>query len=236
MIKCVLLDDELPMLGYLQTLCRKLEDVEVIKSYNNPLRFLEDLDKLDFNTCVLDINMPGIDGLKLAKKLDGKAIIFSTAYKEYAAEAFDLDAVDYIRKPYQPERLEKAFGKAQIWLSSKKQSNTVYVELNTNLGKSRMNTNDIAYIAVAENDRRDKEIWFKDGQKLLAKNITFDDILQRFPQGQFCKINRKTVVALHAVIHYTIQTVSCEIASLKNPVQFKLSEQYREQFMSLRSN
>jgi len=236
MIKCVLLDDELPMLGYLQALCREFDNVEVVKSYNNPLKFLEDWDKLDFNVCILDINMPGINGLELATRLKGKAIIFSTAYKEYAAEAFDLDAVDYIRKPYQLERLEKAFGKAQVWLSNKNHANAVYVELNTNLGKSRMNTNDVVYIAVAENDRRDKEIWFKDGQTLLAKNITFDDILERLPQGQFCKINRKTVIALHAVSHYTIQTVSCEIASLKKTIQFKLSEQYREQFMSLLSN
>ena len=233
MIKCVLLDDELPMLGYLQALCREFDDVEVVKSYNNPLKFLEDVDNLDFDTCILDINMPGINGLELATRLEGKAIIFSTAYKEYAAEAFDLDAVDYVRKPYQIERLEKDFGKAQIWLSNKIHTNPVYVELNTNFGKSRLNTNDIAYIVVAENDRRDKEIWFKGGQTLLAKNITFDDILERFPQGQFCKINRKTVIALHAVKHYTIQTVSCEIVPLKTPRQFKLSEQYREQFMSL---
>ncbi|MBD1426478.1 LytR/AlgR family response regulator transcription factor [Sphingobacterium arenae] len=236
MIKCVLLDDEFPMLSYLQALCRDLEEIEVIKSYNNPLKFLDDLDKLTFNTCVLDINMPGINGLELAKKLEGKAIIFSTAYKEYAAEAFDLDAVDYLRKPYQLERLEKAFGKAQAWLSTRNQLNPVYVELNTNLGKSRINTSDITYIVVAENDRRDKKIWFKDGQSLLAKNISFDDMLERFPEGQFCKINRKTVVALQAVNYYTTQWVSCEIDSGKNPIQFKLSEQYREHFMWLLLN
>lgn len=233
MVKCILLDDELPMLSYLQALCRAFEDVEVVKSYNNPVRFLDDLDKLDFNTCILDINMPGISGLELAKRLEGKAIIFSTAYKEYAAEAFDLDAVDYVRKPYQLERLEKAFGKAKLWLSNKSHVAPVYVELNTHLGKSRINTDDVVYISVAENDRRDKEIWLKDGQRLLAKNITFDEILTRFPKSRFCKINRKTVIALQAVSHYTIQTVSCEVASFKNPIQFKLSEQYREQFMSL---
>ncbi|MBD1434836.1 response regulator [Sphingobacterium sp. DN00404] len=154
MIKCVILDDEFPMLTYLQALCRELGNVDVIKSYNSPLKFLGDLENLDFDTCILDINMPGINGLELAEKLAGKAIIFSTAYKDYAAEAFDLDAVDYLRKPYQLERLEKAFDKAQAWLSNKNQVSAVYVELNTNLGKSRMNTNDIAYITVAENDRR----------------------------------------------------------------------------------
>lgn len=233
MIKCILLDDELPMLSYLQALCREIEDVEVVKSYNNPLRFLDDLDKLDFNTCILDINMPGINGLELAKRLEGRAIVFSTAYKAYAAEAFDLDAIDYIRKPYQLDRLEKALSKVRTWLGNNDFAGPIYIELNTNMGKSRINTDDVAYISVADNDRRDKEVWLKDGQRLLAKNITFDEILTRFPQRGFCKINRKTVIALHAVSHYTTQTVSCEIASLKNPIQFKLSEQYREQFMLL---
>jgi len=86
-IRCILVDDELPMLAYLQALCGQLPDVEVVKSYNNPLKLLDELDRLDFNTCVLDITMPGIDGLQLAEKLRGKAVIFSTAYKEHAAEA-----------------------------------------------------------------------------------------------------------------------------------------------------
>ena len=236
LIKCVLVDDELPMLGYLQALCRERGDVEVVRSFNNPLRFLECMDTMDFNTCVLDINMPGISGLELAKKLDGKAVIFSTAYKEHAAEAFDLDAVDYIRKPYQPERLEKAFDKAQIWLSSRQMVADSQVEMNTHLGKSRVNTLDIAYIVVAENDRRDKEIWFKDGQRLLAKNVSFDEMLDKFPAGAFCKINRRTVLAVDVVSHYTNQSVSCEWTASKNPVQFKLSDQYRDHFLSLLSN
>jgi len=233
MIKCILLDDELPMLSYLQALCRELNDTEIVKSYNNPLKFLNDINSLDFNTCILDINMPGINGLELAKKLEGKAIIFSTAYKEYAAEAFDLDAVDYIRKPYQLERLEKAMNKARTWLSHNKNATPIYIELNSSLGKSRINPNDIAYIAVAENDRRDKDIFFKDGQRLLAKNITFDELLEKLPKDKFCKINRRTAIAVDTVSHYTTQWISCELSSHKTPIQFKLSEQYREQLMTL---
>jgi len=232
MIKCILLDDELPMLGYLQALCREIDDIEIVKSYNKPLKFLAEIDKLNFDMCILDINMPGINGLELAKMLNGKAIIFSTAYKEYAAEAFDLDAVDYVRKPYQLDRLEKAINKARIWLSNKNNLHSISLELNTNMGKSRINTGDVAYIVVAETDRRDKEIWFKDGGSLIAKNITFDDILAKFPHGQFCKINRKTIIALHAVHNYTTMWVSCNIAD-HPPIQLKLSEQCRELFISL---
>lgn len=56
--------------------------------------------------------MPGFSGLELAALLKGKLIIFTTAYKEFAAEAFDLNAVDYLRKPIQRERFEQAIAKA----------------------------------------------------------------------------------------------------------------------------
>ncbi|SFS79309.1 Response regulator receiver domain-containing protein [Sphingobacterium wenxiniae] len=135
--------------------------------------------------------MPGINGLELAKKLEGKAIIFSTAYKEYAAEAFDLDAVDYIRKPYQLERLEKAMNKARTWLSHNKNATPIYIELNSSLGKSRINPNDIAYIAVAENDRRDKDICFKDGQRLLAKTSLSMNFSKSFQRINFVKLTEE---------------------------------------------
>lgn len=230
-IKCILIDDELPMLGYLQALCRQLLDVEVVKSYNNPQKFLDELDTLEFDTCIVDITMPGIDGLQLVRYLRDKAIIFSTAYKEYAAEAFDLDAVDYIRKPYQLERLEKAFLKAKDWLSLKKRpQHHMQVGLNTNRGKARIRTDEVAFITVAENDRRDKTIVFKDGRDILAKNITFDQLLDILPDRDFCRINRKTLISMDTVATYTDQWVYCLLPQSEKPIPFAVTEQYRDTF------
>ncbi|SEK40226.1 LytR/AlgR family response regulator transcription factor [Parapedobacter koreensis] len=231
-VRCILVDDEFPALGYLQTLCRQLPYVEVIKSYNNPLKFLNERHSLDFDVCILDITMPGISGVQLARQLRDKAIIFSTAYKEYAAEAFDLDVVDYIRKPYQLGRLEKAFLKAKDWLSAKQLQSNTYLELNTNRGKARINSNEIAFVTVAENDRRDKSILLKDGRYVLAKNITFDHLAHALPARAFCRINRKTLVALDTISSYTGQWVYCISPLSEAPVQFSISEQYREDFKS----
>jgi len=225
-----LVDDELPALRYLQMLCSELPDVEVVKSYNNPIKLLDESSGLDFDVCILDITMPGIDGIQLAGKLQGKAIIFSTAYKGYAAEAFDLDAVDYLRKPYQLDRLEAAFLKAREWLLAKRLSANVYVELNTNKGKARIDCNKVAYITVADNDRRDKVIVYKDGRDFLAKNITFDQLTHLMPDNGFCRINRKTLIALDAVISYTQQWVSCSPFKAGVPTQFPISVPYRETF------
>ena len=232
MIKCVLVDDELPMLAYLQALCGQLPDVEMVKSYKDPMKFLSESDLLDFNTCVLDITMPGLDGLQLARRLAGKAIIFSTAHKEYAAEAYDLDAVDYLRKPYQPARLEKAFAKAGAWLAAQPRRGGKHLELNTNRGKAIIPPADIAYIVVADNDRRDKLVTLKDGGQHLLKNVTFDQLLQDLSGLDFCRINRKTVIALDTVMSYTAQWVRCSLHTSPDRVQFSLSEQYRAAFIS----
>ena len=113
MIKCVILDDELLAISYLKLLCEQIEGIEVVKAFNNPKIFLQEIDDIDCDLCILDIEMQGMNGLQAAGLIKHKKIIFTTAYKEYAAEAFDLDVVDYVRKPIKKERLQQAFEKAQ---------------------------------------------------------------------------------------------------------------------------
>lgn len=232
MIKCILLDDELPSLSYIQALCENFKEVEIVKSFNNPQKFLAQIDSLDFNTCILDIHMPGINGLDVARLLSGKAIIFSTAHKEYAADAFDLNAVDYLRKPYQADRLKMAFDKAMKWIISTKESSPDIIELNSNQGKTRILIGQIAYIEVADHDRRDKYIQMNDGQHILAKNISLDEIIALLPAGKFCRINRRNIVALVAVSSYTAQYVSCKIKNSPELVQLNLSAPYKEHFVN----
>src|SRR5690606_26826821 len=230
-IKCVLVDDELPGLTYLRALCSRLPDVEVVKSFNNPVKFLDEIETLDFDVCILDIAMPGMNGIELAERLVDRGIIFSTAYHQYAADAFDLNAIDYIRKPYQLGRLEAAFLKVRDWLSTKRNVGGGYIELNTDKGRARIDHLHIAFVTVAEDDRRDKTIVLKDGRNILAKNITFNGLIQQLPNVALCQINRKTIVALDTVSSYTQQWVYCSVPEFqKSDIQFQLSEQYREDF------
>jgi two-component SAPR family response regulator len=106
------LDDELPGLTYLRRLCEQIPELEVVKAFDNPLKLIESLKDLEFDLCILDIEMPYKNGLEVAIALQHKPVIFTTAYKEYAADAFDLNAVDYIRKPIDKTRLESAVKKA----------------------------------------------------------------------------------------------------------------------------
>jgi two-component SAPR family response regulator len=110
----LLLDDELPSLAYLKILCEQIPQLEVVKSFNNPAAMVEGMPTLEFDLCILDIEMPEMNGMQIASLLRDKLVIFTTAYKEYAAEAFDLDAIDYVRKPVSLARLKQAVTKHRI--------------------------------------------------------------------------------------------------------------------------
>ena len=171
MIKCVILDDELLAISYLKLLCEQIEGIEVVKAFNNPKIFLQEIDDIDCDLCILDIEMQGMNGLQVAGLIKHKKIIFTTAYKEYAAEAFDLDVVDYVRKPIKKERLQQAFEKAQKL--TEQQTDQSFFEWNTNLGKSRILTADIVYIKTSEIDSRDKDVILKNNSDIILKNLSF---------------------------------------------------------------
>lgn len=67
MIKCVILDDELLAISYLKLLCEQIDTVEVVKAFNDPKLFLNEINDLDCNVCILDIEMPGMNGLQVAE-------------------------------------------------------------------------------------------------------------------------------------------------------------------------
>ncbi len=230
-LKCLLLDDELPGLTYLKMLCEQIPELEIVKAFDNPEKLLTEISKLDFDLCISDIEMPGIDGLSLASLLQNKLIIFTTAYKNYAAEAFDIDVVDYITKPVTKERLQKAVIKALERLN-KPVITKKFIHLNTDKGKALLYFNQIQYIKTAVTDSRDKEVFLIGGSSLILKNINFDSLLSQLPETDFCRVNKKEIIAMTAVKFFNHNEIT-----LKNQEQtgkfitLILSETYRSDFL-----
>lgn len=230
-LRCLLLDDELPALSYIKVICEQIPNVEVVKAFNEPAKFLEAIKQLDFNACILDIQMPGITGLEVAKQLQDKLIIFTTAHKEFAAEAFDLNAVDYIRKPIQKERFEKAIAKAISILNAQHAEEKNQALWNTDKGKTLINFNDILYITSSETDSRDKIVYLQNGNKTTLKNTRFEQVLTVLPATKFCRINKKDVIALKVVQHFTSDEINTSITLKPNEkVNLVLSDVYRDEF------
>lgn len=230
-LKCLLLDDELPGLTYLKMLCEQLPELEVVKAFNSPKIFLSELPQLDFDLCILDIEMPGMDGLQVANLLKGKPVIFTTAYKEYAAEAFDLAAVDYVLKPIKKERLQQAVTKALNQISGKTTEKN-FIQLNTDKGKALLFFEQLCHIKIAETDSRDKIAYLANGSRVILKNISFDKLQKLLPIQSFCRVNKRELIALKIVQVFSFDEITTSLKDpFGKPLKITLSEAYRNNFL-----
>jgi DNA-binding LytR/AlgR family response regulator len=229
----LLLDDELPGLTYLKMLCEQLPGLEVVKAFNDPNSFVKEVAGLEFDFCILDIEMPDMNGLQIANLLNGKPVIFATAYKDYAAEAFDLNALDYIRKPIKIERLKQAVDKAKKQISAPTdQSQKTYIQLNTNKGKAILFFDKIAHIKTSENDSRDKVAKLFDGEEFVLKNITFDKLAEILPASDFCRINKKEILSIKAVQVFSFDEITTYLVNEQGKsITLSLNENYRNEFL-----
>ena len=113
-IRTLLVDDEYLALNLLEGFLGQLDDVEVLAKIKQPLAALEFLGREPVDLLFLDIQMPRLSGTDLLRSLPHRPVtIFTTAYSEFAVDAFGLDAVDYLTKPYSFERLLQALNKAR---------------------------------------------------------------------------------------------------------------------------
>lgn len=115
-LRTLVVDDEPLAVERLQVICDRLDDLELVGTASDGRQALEQIDALAPDLVLLDMTMPEVDGLSVARRLakqdNSPAVVFVTAHDNYAVEAFDLDAVDYVLKPVKPDRLERAIKRA----------------------------------------------------------------------------------------------------------------------------
>lgn len=122
MIRVLLVDDEEDALDLLEILLGQIGGVEVVGRYVNPIQAIEELARLSVDAVFLDNQMPGLKGTEAARtireKLPQIPIVFTTAYAEYAVEAFEIQSTDYLLKPFTKERLQNAVMRVKQALSA----------------------------------------------------------------------------------------------------------------------
>ncbi len=212
-------------------MCEQIPELEVVKAFNNPQTFLKEARDLDFDFCILDIEMPELNGLQVARLLNGKPVIFTTAYKEYAAEAFNIDAIDYVQKPVKTERLRQAIAKIKKYFSGRgAEKNSI--QLNTDKGKTMIVFDHLSYLKTSDVDSRDKVALLSDGSELTLKNISFENLQKVLPPNDFVRINKQEMIALKIVSHFTHNEISTNAGSISGlPIKLILSEVYRSDFI-----
>ncbi len=221
------MDDELPGLTYLKMLCEQLDFVEVERCFNSPSLFLKDYQKIDFDVCLLDINMPDINGIEIAQLLKDKQVIFTSAYPEFAVNAFEIEACDFIKKPVTKERLEKALAKAQKQVNDS--GNKTFFNWNTNIGKSTIYFTEILFITTSEIDKRDKVVHLQNNNELILKNITIEKLLSFLPKKHFLQVNKADIVTKKIIQAYTADEIVLKTEGKTKTVLY-LGDSFRKNF------
>ena len=231
-IRCLLLDDELPGLTLLKMLCEQMSELEVVKAFNSPEILLKEQENLEFDLLITDIEMPGMNGLQVADALKGKAVIFTTAYKNFAVDAFDRDAVDYVVKPIKPERLHQAVQKVAGRMAKPEPKAPKQIRLNTDKGKALIAVDRIFCIVTSKIDSRDKLLLQDDGTSMTIKNASFEKLMALLPDIDFCRINKTSIIAVKHVQFYAHDIITADrLHADGSHYTFALSEIYRTDFI-----
>ncbi|NLW06408.1 MAG: response regulator transcription factor [Clostridia bacterium] len=124
-LRTLIVDDEYPARQELRFMLQQFKDIEVVGEATNAREALNLINALDYTVLFLDINMPGMNGLELSriiqKRPNPPLVIFVTAYEEYALEAFEVNAVDYLLKPFDEQRLGLAIERVRRLVEQRSQ-------------------------------------------------------------------------------------------------------------------
>ena len=158
MISCIIVEDELPAREELKYFIDEEKEIKLIAEFDNPLDTLTFLEKNSVDVIFLDINMPDMNGISLGKIISKMCpdmkIIFITAYKDYAVDAFEIKAFDYLLKPYSESRI-KSLLKSLVNIKSEVTTsirNNNLKKITVNIGERLyvISLNDIDYIEASE--------------------------------------------------------------------------------------
>jgi DNA-binding LytR/AlgR family response regulator len=220
-IKCVAIDDEPPALALLGDHISKSPSLQLLKTFDDAIAGNEFLRNSPVDLLFIDINMPDITGLDLVRSLENRPmIIFTTAYKNYALEGFELDAVDYLLKPISFERFTKAVNKAVEYFEYKTKAVNTEPEALFVYSEYRMVKillTDIVYIESLEDYIR----IHLDAGKPVMTLLTLKAVLEKLPATKFKRIHRSYIVAASKV-----QSVLNRKAKLSSGIELPISDSY----------
>jgi DNA-binding LytR/AlgR family response regulator len=233
-VQCIIVDDEPIARDILENHLQKIDSLKVVATCKNGIEAFNQINSKDVDLIFLDINMPDISGLSFAKSINKDIkVIFTTAYREYAVDGFDLQAVDYLLKPISFDRLLQAVNK--------------YLGENISVSKepiSEIPQDKIDFIFV-RSDRKMVKIKFSDINYIesfsdyikfhLVKNtvVTRETITSaeaKLPKKDFIRIHRSFIVSIDKIDSFTN-----EFVEVKNKA-IPISRSYKKEVLSKLEN
>ncbi len=194
-LKTIIVDDDPFIVSMIEDLCRDSAIVEVIKTFNNPKEFIENAPSLDFDLCLLDIQMPEMEGLVVAQMLKNKPFIFITGSDNKLRDALSLSPVDIVTKPILKDRLDRALSKAYELFMDKKEYELFSVAESNR--KMNIHLPDILLAVTDTIDPRHKLVFMRNGEKYTLMDCTLERLLDSCPL--LVQANKAEAVSLEAV-------------------------------------
>ena len=224
-IKCVAIDDEPLALNIIETFCRRLGGIDLV-TFSNPLEGLEYIKTERPHLVFLDIEMEPNDGLYIAARLPQETcFIFTTAYLHYALDGYDLDAVDYLHKPFAFSRFQAAFNKAlrrigRQQLKAVGQNITVKQDYNN----ISIPVDDILYIEAMEGYSK----IFRLSGGCVVTRMLLKKLSALLPPEDFVRIHRSFIVSKSKIKTYNRQEIV-----LVTDATIPIGRQYAADIMNL---
>lgn len=194
MIKAIAIDDEPLALNILQTYCTMHENIKLEKTFTNQSEALRYISKYPVDVLFLDIHMPQKNGLEFYKNIDNNSlkIIFTTAYSQYAVDAFEINALDYLVKPFSYERFEKAISKIKI---NEKENDCAFLMIRADYKLHKIELDSILYIEALDDYIK---IHLKNQQFITARQ-SLKNIQNQLPENKFVRVHRSFIVAVKEI-------------------------------------
>lgn len=241
-LKCIAVDDEPLALGLICSYIEQTPYLELIGRYDNAVEALRGLHEHETDLIFLDIQMPDLTGIELARVLDrgrdlnGPRIIFTTAFSQYALEGYKVDALDYLLKPFSYEEFLGAANKAKAYARLFEQNNKT--QRNSSAPEAAQPEEDYLFLKVEYQLVRvayDDILYIqglKDYVKVYLKSTTFPllsltslkSLDEKLPGRRFMRIHRSFIVSLDRISAITKNSVQIGDKNIT------VSDQYKETF------
>ena len=199
-MKCLIVDDNTMARMAMKQLVKQVKDLELVQECADAMEAYNAINEKQVDLLFLDIEMPGMSGLDLIRNLGNKKplIIFTTAKKDYAVEAFELNVVDYLVKPVSPPRFLQAIEKANEAYASIKQEVKVedqaFVFVKDNGVLKRVNVDDILFLEAMGD-----YVKVHTSQKFHVLHSTLKAIEEKLPPSKFIRVHRSYITSINKI-------------------------------------
>jgi two-component system LytT family response regulator len=230
MIRAIALDDEPPALAVLQHYCGTHDGIELLKTFTRVEEASRYLESFPIDLLFLDIRMPALSGLEFSKRVPpGVIVIFTTAFQEYAVEGFNLDAVDYLLKPYTYERFEQAVQKAAVLLQAQRQAQPAsggHILLRVDYALVKVELERILYVEGLDDYLK---IHLTEARPLVVR-MTLKSLEEKLPAAAFIRVHRSYIVALNRID--AVRNKMIQIRDIEIPVGSRYEAEFIGRYRS----